>query len=120
MTHALRQSLGAVGAGSSPPRRSERARLREGRHTRPSRTANFKEERSSPARRTGPPAEAWAPNPRQGSGEPLGLASLLLAAQHGVLHGLGHAEAHDAAGSDLDGLAGLGVAPHPRLPIHQN
>src|SRR2546427_6604203 len=31
-----------------------------------------------------------------------------------------HPELHDPLGRDLEGLAGLRIAAHPRLPVHQD
>src|SRR5215471_1057362 len=39
----------------------------------------------------------------------------LLLAKHGVLHRLGETELAHALGRNLDGLAGLRIAPHARL-----
>src|SRR5688500_1950777 len=44
----------------------------------------------------------------------------LLLAKHRILERLREAELHDALGRDLDGLAGLGIAPHARLPVGQD
>src|SRR6266705_3070559 len=48
------------------------------------------------------------------------LSQSLLLAKHRVLDALGQPELHDALGRDLDRLARLWVAAHPRLAVGQH
>src|SRR6266850_2351236 len=55
-----------------------------------------------------------------GSGRYSRAPCVLLLAKHRILEGLGEPELHHALGRDLDGLAGLRVAPHPCLAVRQH
>src|ERR1700722_1852217 len=56
--------------------------------------------------------------PEAGSQNLMAAAEELLSwRRDGVLGSLGHAELDHGLGFDLDGLASLGIAPHPCLPL---